>query len=74
MSRLARPLRTGDHPLQAGDHPPSNRGVPHPSTAEWVLVQVWDGAILARFDDELSARAAMTRADDDEIVVLHVNA
>jgi hypothetical protein len=37
-------------------------------------VQVWDGASLARFDDELSARAAMIRLDDDEIVILHVNA
>jgi hypothetical protein len=67
VSRLARTVQTGDPP-------PSNRGVPHSSAGQWVLVQVWDGAVLARFDDELSARAATTRLDDDEIVVLHVNA
>ena len=40
---------------------------------EWALVQVWNGAILARFDDEASARKAMSCADDDEVVVLYVN-
>lgn len=39
----------------------------------WVLVQVWDGAVLAAFDDETSARAVMSGADDDEIVVLSVD-
>ena len=38
----------------------------------WVLVQVWDGAVLARFDDEASARTVMSSADDDEVVVLCV--
>jgi hypothetical protein len=33
---------------------------------------VWDGAVLARFDDEISAREAMSRVDDDEVVVLYV--
>jgi hypothetical protein len=28
--------------------------------------------VLAIFDDEVTARAAMTETDDDEIVVLHV--
>jgi len=67
VSRIARTLQTDDHP-------PCNRGAPRTSTGEWVLVQVWDGAVLAAFNDELSARAAMTRLDDDEIVILHVNA
>jgi hypothetical protein len=33
---------------------------------------VWNGAALATFDNETSAREAMTRADDDELVVLYV--
>jgi len=28
--------------------------------------------VLARFDSEASARAAMSGADDDEVVVLHL--
>jgi hypothetical protein len=39
----------------------------------WVLVHVWDGAVLAAFDDEASARAVMSCADDDEVVVLCVD-
>jgi hypothetical protein len=65
MSRLARTLQTSDSP-------PPNHGLPRTSTGNWLLVQVWDGAVLARFDDEVGARAAMSRLDDDEIVVLHV--
>ena len=38
----------------------------------WGLVQVWNGAVLASFDDETSARRAMAWADDDEVVVLYV--
>jgi len=38
----------------------------------WVLVQLWDGSLLAAFDDEASARAAMSQVDDDEVVVLRV--
>ena len=38
----------------------------------WALVQVWDGAVLATYDDETSARDAITRVDDDDVVVLHV--
>jgi hypothetical protein len=38
----------------------------------WVLVQVWNGAVLAGFDDETSARRAMSWTDDDEVVVLYV--
>jgi hypothetical protein len=30
--------------------------------------------VLATFDDEVSARSAMTAVDDDEIVVLRVGA
>jgi hypothetical protein len=33
---------------------------------------VWDGAVLVSFDDETLARTAMTRTDDDEVVVLYV--
>jgi hypothetical protein len=33
---------------------------------------VWDGAVLASFDDETSAREAMAGVDDDELVVLYV--
>ena len=40
----------------------------------WVLVQIWDGAVLAAFDNEASARAVMSNADDDELVVLCVDA
>jgi len=43
-----------------------------PRPRRWALVQVWDGAVLARFDTETSAREAMNGADDDEIVVLHL--
>ena len=39
----------------------------------WVLVQVWDGAVLAAFDDEANARAVMSCADDDEVVMLRVD-
>jgi len=37
----------------------------------WALVQIWDGAVLASFNDETSAREAMTGVDDDEVVVLY---
>jgi len=42
------------------------------SPQRWVLVRVWDGALLAAFDDEASARAVMSCADDGEVVVLSV--
>jgi len=35
---------------------------------------VWNGGLLASFDDETTAREAMTRLDDDEVVVLRVDA
>jgi hypothetical protein len=38
----------------------------------WALVGVWDGAVLATYDDETSACDAMTRVDDDDVVVLFV--
>jgi hypothetical protein len=38
----------------------------------WALVHVWDGAVLATFDDEAAARQAMNGVDDDEVVVLSV--
>jgi len=40
----------------------------------WALVQVWDGAVLATYDDEAHARHAISCLDDDEVVVLHVGA
>jgi len=43
-----------------------------PGPGRWALVQVWDGAVLASFDRESSARKAMTGIDDDEVVVLYV--
>jgi len=48
---------------------------PTPSLSKprkWALVQVWNGAVLATFDDETSARNANSNADDDEVVVLQV--
>ena len=38
----------------------------------WALVQVWNGAVLATFDDDARARKAMDGFDDDEVVVLSV--
>ncbi|HYB25483.1 MAG TPA: hypothetical protein VEF89_02595 [Solirubrobacteraceae bacterium] len=43
-----------------------------PGPRRWALVQVWDGAVLASFDHETSAREAMTGVDDDEVVALCV--
>jgi hypothetical protein len=48
---------------------------PQAGPKRWALVQVSDGTVIAAFHDESSAREAMTRADDDdEVVVLHVKA
>jgi hypothetical protein len=41
---------------------------------QWALIRVSDGATLARFDDELTARSAMAGLDDDEVVLLAVDA
>jgi hypothetical protein len=38
----------------------------------WILVRVWDGAVLAAFDDEASARTVMSCANDGDVVVLCV--
>jgi hypothetical protein len=35
---------------------------------------VWDGAVLATFDEEARAREAISSADDDEVVVLRIAA
>jgi hypothetical protein len=43
-----------------------------PRPGRWALVQVFDGAVLASFYTETSAREAMIGVDDDEVVVLHV--
>ena len=45
-------------------------GPSQPGPRQWALVQVWDGAVLASFDHETSAREAMSGVDDDEVVVL----
>jgi hypothetical protein len=45
----------------------------HTKPGRWALVQVWDGAVIASFDDEAGAREAMIRADDDEVVVLYLD-
>ena len=42
----------------------------HPNPRRWALVQVWNGAVLATFADEASAREAIATADDNEVVVL----
>jgi len=42
----------------------------HSGPRRWAVVQVWNGAVLATFADEASARKAMSRANDDEVVVL----
>ncbi len=49
-------------------------GEPDPKSrpGRWALVQVWNGAVLASFDNETSAREAITQVDDDEVVVLYV--
>jgi hypothetical protein len=44
----------------------------HSKPGTWAVVQVWNGAVLATFDDEAQARAAISSADDEEIVILHV--
>jgi hypothetical protein len=76
------PIHTDhDHRLHAGPtstpRPRSRRGThgPAPSLSKprkWALVQVWNGAVLATFDDETSARNANSNTDDDEVVVLQV--
>ena len=43
-----------------------------PRRRRWALVQVWDGAVLATFDDEARAREVLGRTDDDEVVLLSV--
>jgi hypothetical protein len=53
-------------------HGPGRVGRSQSRPRRWMLVQVWDGAVLAAFDDEVSARAVMSCADDDEVVVLCV--
>jgi hypothetical protein len=48
---------------------------PQARPKRWALVQVRDGSVIAAFKDESSAREAMSRVqDDDEVVVLYVNA
>jgi hypothetical protein len=76
------PIHTDhDQRLHAGPtstpRPRSRRDThgPTPSLSkprQWALVQVWNGAVLATFDDETSARSAKSNADDDEVVVLQV--
>jgi len=49
--------------------------VPRPQSSPGrPLVQVWNGAVLVRFDDQTSARQAMPGVDDGEVVVLHIGA
>jgi hypothetical protein len=38
-----------------------------------VLVHVWDGAVLAAFDDEANARTVLSCVDADDVVVLCVD-
>jgi hypothetical protein len=53
---------------QSHRHDPVRTPAPRPR--RWALVQVWDGALLATFDHETGARAAMACIDDDEVVLL----
>jgi hypothetical protein len=71
--------RTEDHGAPGATPRDRSRGAvrdcvaqSQPRRGRWALVQVWDGAVLASFDDEAPARTAMTRIDDDEVVVLYV--
>jgi hypothetical protein len=45
---------------------------PRPGPRGWALVEVWNGAVLATFTEEAPAREAMSTADSDEVVILHV--
>jgi hypothetical protein len=51
--------------LSAGRGQPSS-----PEPRSWGLVDAWNGALIATFDDEATAREAMTRAQHDDVVVL----
>lgn len=63
------PLATSQVPTLSSGWIPWSRARP----GRWALVQVWDGAVLASFEDETSAREAMIGADDDEVVVLYLD-
>lgn len=42
----------------------------HPEPRRWGLVDAWNGALIATFEDEATARKAMTKAQHEDIVVL----
>jgi hypothetical protein len=49
----------------------AGRGQPgHPELRIWGLVDAWNGALIATFNDEATAREAMTKARHEDIVVL----
>jgi hypothetical protein len=54
-------------------HGPGRLRESQTASRHWLLIQVWDGAVLAAFDDEASARKVMSCADDDDVVVLCVD-
>ena len=41
-----------------------------PEPRRWGLVDAWNGALIAIFEDEATAREAMTKAQHEDIVVL----
>jgi len=61
-------LRTAQRPSVHPRRSSALRAPPRPGS--WALVQVWDGALLASFDDEASAREAIAGVAHDEVVVL----
>ena len=51
----------------------STLAVPSPEhdSGRWILIRLWNGAVLACFDNEASARSVMAGLADHEVVVLH---
>ena len=51
----------------------SRAGCAHPGRPEprrWGLVDAWNGALIATFQDETTAREAMRKVQHEDIVVL----
>jgi hypothetical protein len=65
------PDRSARAAVATVEQAPTRQKVPS-RPRRWALVQVWNGAVLASFDAETSARRAMAWADDDEVVVVYV--
>jgi hypothetical protein len=59
-------------PQAPNDGPGPLRSSRSSKPQRWALVQVWNGAVLATFENEANAQAALNGLDDDEVVVLAV--